>query len=50
MFLISAFLVFAAMMLFAILFIDEDTFINFTVAIGVIVYFLIAIALVILLM
>ena len=50
MLLISAFLVFAAMMLFVILFIDEDTFIHLTVAIGVLVYFLIAIALVILLM
>lgn len=50
MFLILAFLVFAAMMLFAILFIDEDTFIHITIALGTLVYFLIAVSLVILLM
>ena len=50
MLLISAFLVFAAMMLFAILFIDEDTFINLTVVIGSLVYGLIALALLILLL
>lgn len=50
MILVFAFLVFAAMMAFAFLFIDEDTFINLTVAIGVIAYFLIAVALVLLIL
>lgn len=48
MILVSAFFILAAFLLFAVLFIDEDTFINFTIAIGVMAYFLIAIALVIL--
>lgn len=48
MILVSAFLILAAILLFVVLFINEDTFINFTVAIGVMAYFLIVIALVIL--
>ena len=48
MILVSTFIILAAFLLFVVLFIDEETFINLTVAIGVMAYFLIAMALVIL--